>query len=210
MNILAVGCSFTHGCELPDTILAWPHILANKVNGSVKNLGFPGGSNDYIFRTALEESLKDQYDLVVVQWSSVDRREIWYRGKPISISPSSGWLSNPELKGWIKQYYVQFHDDELRLRAWLSQVVALQEYFKQQQQNFVFCNMMPCNEQHRSAILELWNAVDTKYFLGWPNSALVDWMGDCPKGPWGHPLEQGHERIAEYINEHIRNLGWVS
>lgn len=210
MKILAVGCSFTHGCELDNTLQAWPHVLAEMVNGSAENFGFPGGSNDYIFRTALEESLRTQYDLVVVQWSSIDRREIWFHGKPISISPSSGWLSNPELKGWIRQYYLQFHDDELRLQSWLSQAVALQEYFKMQGQKFIFCNMMSYTDQHRSAVLGLWNKIDTKYFLGWPDSALVDWMGDCPQGPYGHPLELGHKRIAEKIYEHIRNLSWVS
>ena len=47
-------------------------------------------------------------------------------------------------------------------------------------------------------------------YLGWPNEGLVEWMGDCAKGPGGHPLEQGHIKIALKINEHIRNLGWVS
>ena len=54
------------------------------------------------------------------------------------------------------------------------------------------------------------NQIDTTYYIGWPNQGLTTWMGDCPKGPGGHPLELGHQRIAEHINEHIRNLGWIS
>jgi hypothetical protein len=28
---------------------------------------------------------------------------------------------------------------------------------------------------------------------------MLEWMGDCPKGPGGHPLELGHARIADAI-----------
>ena len=47
-------------------------------------------------------------------------------------------------------------------------------------------------------------------YLGWPNEGIVEWMGDCPKGPGGHPLEQGQIKIGLKINEYIRNLGWIS
>jgi hypothetical protein len=47
-------------------------------------------------------------------------------------------------------------------------------------------------------------------WLGWPRAGFVEWMWDCPKGPGGHPLELGHQRIAEKINEYIRNIGWFS
>jgi lysophospholipase L1-like esterase len=43
----------------------------------------------------------------------------------------------------------------------------------------------------------------------WVIGSMVEWMGDCPKGPGGHPLELGHQRIAEKINEHIKRLGWI-
>ena len=49
-----------------------------------------------------------------------------------------------------------------------------------------------------------------EYWFGHENDGMVEWMGDCPKGPGGHPLELGHQRIAKKINEHIRNLGWLS
>jgi hypothetical protein len=47
-------------------------------------------------------------------------------------------------------------------------------------------------------------------WLGWPRSGFVEWMWDCPKGSGGHPLELGHQRIAEKINEHIKTIGWIS
>ena len=48
------------------------------------------------------------------------------------------------------------------------------------------------------------------YWMDWQSEGMIEWMGDCPKGPGGHPLTLGHQRIANKINEHIRNLGWLS
>jgi hypothetical protein len=52
--------------------------------------------------------------------------------------------------------------------------------------------------------------INEETFLGWPNEQFVEWTYGCPQGPNGHFLEEGHQRVAEKINEHIRNLGWVS
>ena len=50
-------------------------------------------------------------------------------------------------------------------------------------------------------------SVDSKYFLGWPNEGIVEWVYGLPKGKYGHPLEQAHILIAEKINESIRRGG---
>ena len=65
-------------------------------------------------------------------------------------------------------------------------------------------------EQNKLEAVQLSGQVDTEYCIDWPNGHMCEWMGNSPKGPGGHPLELGHQRIAERINEHIRNLGWIS
>jgi hypothetical protein len=60
-----------------------------------------------------------------------------------------------------------------------------------------------------NSVQYLWDGVDTRYYLGWPFEGIYMWQGDCPRALLGHPLELGHKRIAEKINEHIRNLGWL-
>jgi hypothetical protein len=57
---------------------------------------------------------------------------------------------------------------------------------------------------------QLANKIDSKYYLGWPDESMMEWTYGCAKGPGGHFLEIGHQRVAEKINEHIRHLGWVS
>jgi hypothetical protein len=39
---------------------------------------------------------------------------------------------------------------------------------------------------------------------------MMEWTYKTPQGPAGHFLEEGHQKVAEKINEYIRNIGWVS
>ena len=52
--------------------------------------------------------------------------------------------------------------------------------------------------------------IDSTYYIGWPNETMMEWTYGTPQGPGGHFLEQGHQRVADKIYEHIRYLGWVS
>jgi hypothetical protein len=61
-------------------------------------------------------------------------------------------------------------------------------------------------EQHD----KLENQINTTNFVGWGEFGMSELTARLPKGPGLHPLEQGHEKIAQTIYEHTRNLGWVS
>jgi hypothetical protein len=39
---------------------------------------------------------------------------------------------------------------------------------------------------------------------------MAEWTRGVQKGPGGHFLDDGHKKVADKINEHIRHLGWVS
>jgi hypothetical protein len=52
--------------------------------------------------------------------------------------------------------------------------------------------------------------VDDKYFIGWPDEAIVNWVYPLPLKPKGHPGPEGHKRIAEILYENIRNKLWIS
>jgi hypothetical protein len=210
--ILAIGCSFTEGAELANPLMsAYPKLLADKFNTTVLNLGMGGASNDYIFRTVIEQTLNKKYELVVVQWTFPDRMEITVDGQIINLSMSSRWLTVDELD-WVKTYYAGYHNIILCRQNLLSKILALDGYFKSTGQPYLFCNVMKFkqDELDNPAINQLSDKIDTQHFLGWPNEGLVDWASNSHKGSGGHPLELGHQRIAERINEHIRHLGWIS
>lgn len=202
--ILTIGDSFTYGAELENRLeRAWPYLLDDK---SVTNLGKGGGSNDRIFRLAIEETCKQKYDIVIIGWSFPNRLEVFHEGEPWCVN-----IHNRYRLDWVEHYFKYSYDENFGFRQWFSHVLALQEYFKSIGQRYIFCNvagMLWRYKEYKKDLDFLLDKIDPTYYPGWPNEGMVEWQGDCPRGPGGHPLELGHQRIADRINEHIRNLGW--
>jgi len=46
--------------------------------------------------------------------------------------------------------------------------------------------------------------IDKDRFIGWPTEGIVEWVYGTPHGPGGHPLEQGHQIIANKILESLQ------
>jgi hypothetical protein len=216
-NILAIGCSFTYGAELPDELhgpsqFAWPQLVGDQLTADVTNLGLNGGSNGRIYRLAVEQAIKNNYDLIICAWTNIVRLDITYQGKEMPVTVNSTWIDQDF--PYLKKFLVNHHDDKHLTQEWLTKVLTLQEYFKSKNQKYIFLNMP---SHHYPSLIQTYGLeyflteIDSKYFMGWDQGrGMVDWQGDAPLGPKGHPLELGHQRIAEKINEHIRNLGWLS
>ena len=80
-DIVAFGCSVTHGCELVSGAYdtrnipgSYPNQLADQLGVACENLAMPGCSNEYIFHRILDTDLKDR--TVIVCWTSLVR-ECW-------------------------------------------------------------------------------------------------------------------------------------
>ena len=223
MKLLTLGCSFTYGDELDDRMTqSWPSQLC-KVNGwDLVNLAKSGGSNDRIIRTLLEE-IDKEYDIVIIAWTYIERFMIkdgdigqGWNGEGITTSAGPKWNNEPNFS-WAVNYFKYAQDLDFDYQKYLQNVVLIQEFLKSRNQKYLFVNTFDMwtdlypNAQARIARnSHLVDQIDQDYFLGWPTEGILTWQGDCPKGPGGHPLELGHQRIAETINEYIRNIGWVS
>jgi hypothetical protein len=229
-SILALGDSFTYGDELPDagytrdpaimetyiydkpSTLAWPSILANLLNADVNNMAMSAGSNGRIFRLATDLSLKKPVDLVVCGWTDISRPDFIYKHVDMPVTFNSTWFEKPF--PWIKDNWFKYHyHDDYGMQQWLTQVITLQNHFKQKKQKYIFVKSFGSDSEYNimKKFQYLADEIDSAYYIGFrSNEAMIDWMGDCPKGKLGHPLELGHERIATKLYEHIRNLGWIS
>jgi hypothetical protein len=210
MKLLTVGDSFTYGAELAHPSWdSWPVLLARKNNWQIVNQGKGGGSNDRIIRMVFEE-MQNNYDLIIVGWTSYDRFEV--NNTDISIYTAENRPLLDEWK-WTKDYYKYGYDAYYNFTKYLRQMILLQNHFKQHNQRYIFCNAMETPELYSEQIwatpTHLIDQIDPTYFIGWPKEHMGTWQGDCPRGPGGHPLELGHQRIAERINEHIRHLSWI-
>jgi hypothetical protein len=182
--ILVNGCSFTTGEESP---VAWPSLITGSIN-----IATAGAANDYIVRTTVEYVNNNPVEQVIIAWTSPHRIEISGKQLTPTSSRKYGAVVDEVFKDW---------DYNWAWSKFITQINLLDRYLIDIPHVFV------------SAFeIQTWATPTDKIecYLGWPNEGLVEWIGDCPKGPGGHPLELGHQRIAEKINEHIRNLGWLS
>ena len=213
-KLLAIGCSFTYGEELPDPATqAWPALLAQDIDYELTNLGVCGGSNDYIFRTAIEATALADYDLVVIQWTERSRAEVWneWDHAPVNISANpSGGVVIDHLLPWVKAYYKYSYNDLFAYRNWTVKMLALQQYFKSRNQPYIMVSVSGIPNYKSYYELKdhfgyLWFRIDCENYVGWPHEGLQEWYRDTPLGADGHPLEQGHRKIADEIRKHIRN-----
>ncbi len=177
--ILVNGDSFTYGEESP---IAWPNLIANTVN-----IAESGYSNDAIVRTTVNtvESCLLAVEYAIIAWTTPNRIEV--NGQ--HLTPHSH-----RKYGSICDYVFLDWDETWARTKFHTQVVLLDAYLKSKSIPYVF--------------IRTFDVPDTTTG-NWLSGSIVEWMGDCPKGPGGHPLELGHERIAKHVNEHIRNLGWL-
>jgi len=225
--ILTLGDSFTFGLELPDcpsvedsyeflpSKFAWPNQLAKQLGQGVVNLSMPGGSNDRIFRLAMAESVAKKHDIIICAWTSLTRIDIKYNGKDFPVTLNSGKWHSDKLP-WINDFYKFSYDEHHFAESWLAKLVALQDYFKYNNQKYLFLNMQQVGilpgflgVNAVTKFVDFESKIDRNFYIGWPDESMVEWMADCPRGPGGHPLQLGHERIADKIYEHIKNLGWT-
>ena len=185
--ILVNGCSFTSGEESP---VAWPSLVPGSVNIAVA-----GASNDYIVRSTVNYiNNTEEYPVkVIIAWTSPNRIEISKNHLTANSIKKYGQVINEVFREW---------DQDWARDKFLTQVELLHAFLSYKLIPHFFVSAFDIQTWATSAKTYPW--------LGWPDQGLVEWMDNCPKGPEGHPLELGHQRIADKINEHIGNLGWFS
>lgn len=207
-----MGDSFTYGDELADPAKsAWPVLLAEKMGYDLVNEGKPGAGNEYIVKKTIKSVPRYNPDLVIVSWTSASRQEFSDEWGTYDIWPGQTLRYPINHRGKVLKhreelikYITMYNNEEHEYRRWLRQVILLQSYLKCYNVNYRFVSAFDCqyrtqkyNEQ------EYWNLIDTENFIGWPDRGLVEWAWPSQRGPGGHPLEQGHQKIAQEIVKHI-------
>lgn len=146
-KILFVGCSFTANCGFDcDNITKyhWPFLVSDHFDCYYQNAGIGGSSNEEIFYRAVELTSGQCYDLVVIMWSSLGRKWIYFSEPNIDdftvVNPGPLGLrsSSPEVKLFHKLYINHFNNRYVSLKHWLEQIVCLQSYLKNKSQSYVF------------------------------------------------------------------------
>lgn len=220
MTILTLGDSFTFGAELQDvpaslaptgqhqwddhsrqlipvdpSKFAWPSLLGEKFNQQVENMALVGGSNSRIFRRAVASGIEKNYDLIICAWTSITRLDISYQGRECVL------IANNPVWPWAKTFFADHFEIKQEIEKWLTQVLALQSFFKTRNQKYIFVNafknkIMP---EHNY----LTHHIDKEFYIDW-DSGLQAWCSHLPQGAGGHFLEQGHQLVADRLEEFIK------
>ena len=222
MKIVTAGDSFTYGEELADLQEAWPHVLGQKINAEVVNLGQPACSNDKMSRLTFEyliEFNNAKPDLVIIGWTSPGRMEFADEIGSYDVWPGYGGnLFTRDGCSWrqeLANYVSQYHNSTYLYKKFLQQVIMMQSFLTSQNVKYVMLNTLqneyykhlPINNPDRS---NYFKEIDKTCFMEFNKSGMIEWAEGCKKGPNGHFLEKGHQIVADRIYEHIRNLSWIS
>ena len=156
-KILIVGCSFSSGCGMPGEH-SNPHIWANQLSKklgatTVKNAAKTGANNHWIFLETISELIKDQYDLVLVEWSAIPRYKfkVGLELYPVdTLLNNNIELDNIDLVGqktvskkWlsvIKDHLLKIHNDHwdiLDLVKYINVLIELQTRSRRGQIYFI-------------------------------------------------------------------------
>jgi len=214
--IYCIGDSFTYGEELSNRDHdAWPAILGKKLNLPVTNWGKPATGNYRIVKRTMDAVFADA-ELIVIGWSDPARQEF---ADDISIVDLWAGRNYQRMQTCsdhridLIKYMTAYDVPEYYYTKWLRQIILTQTLCRANDVKcimFSACNAEDWNRNYIKNHQRLAGQVDATMYPGWPLSGSTEWTFNQPHGPGGHPLEQGHALIAEKINEHIRNLGWLS
>ena len=79
LKILANGCSYTFGAGFSrkerESVI-YPVLVGQHFDAEVNNVGWPASSNLEIFLRTLREMQSTHYDLIIVQWTTLQRH--WF------------------------------------------------------------------------------------------------------------------------------------
>jgi len=215
MRLLTVGDSFTYGEELVDPLIsACPFLIGNKLGYEVTNLGRPGSGNTRMVRHCVEQV--DNYDMAIIAWSHFARIEMADEGGFYDLWPGGGHLPDRGWAEWrweIINYFTKHHNDDYLYRQYLLNIILLQNFFKANNKRYLMLDSFGNHQTNaRTADInrDLLDQIDGAYYVGWPDTTMMEWAYQCPVGPRKHFLEEGHIRVAEKIYSHMEQLSWAS
>lgn len=225
--IYCIGDSFTFGAELPGSgytnkiwepsNLAWPALLSKRLNHPVTNLGKPGCGNTRIIKRAIDCTLRSNKDPIIIAWTLPLRTEFIDNTEIFDIWPgrNTSKLKPARISMITDMNKLYTEDTEYwGYKKFLRDVILLQSFFKQHSQPYLmiqshqiqWIGQRYINKDNVEILKE---QVDPINFLGWPFTGMTEWADQSPRGPGGHFLEEGHEKIADKVYEHIKNNDWV-
>jgi hypothetical protein len=221
---MAAGCSITFGVGLNEQEI-WPHRFKERYvsycgyqldDVNLLNLGETGASNDSIVRTVLPQSHTVKPDLLLVQFTYMNRIE--YLSGPLALGIGQWFLgaddSDPkwlaELRGLVESYY-GFYTDEFGFTATMRNILLLQSYCEANSIPYLFWWVMDRRKEaerlaNNPVCAQLHSMLNLQHFCDIDPQVLeIDKAADDKHaGPVSHRAIA--ERLFEFQKEHLDTM----
>lgn len=193
--VYANGDSWTYGSELEDRVLSWPWLVARDLGRELYNAAVPGGTNDKIVRTTVEDCLKfvrlGQQPLVLIAWTQLHRFEL-----PIASSGGENYYNfvNPndtDTPAIGTEIWQSWSTDQTDVARWCQQQLLLAAFLTELGIPYHFFITF-----NRITVL---HSQWPQHTVAYHNQAFDLITQAQPVGKHKHPLEQGHKTIADYV-----------
>ena len=138
---MSIGCSFTKGVGVNDNE-TWPHRFAKHIpNGVDLNFGTGGRSNDFMCRCLLTYYDLIKPDLVLIMYTSPQRREIYTKDGGIEpFMPTTSWGYLKEMDDGIKtqEYLTHLQNDNEDIINWYKNHQLIRLFLESKKCNWLW------------------------------------------------------------------------
>jgi len=206
LELLTVGCSFTADCGFTDENRKkyhWPELFAKNFNYNLNNHAIGGMSNEEIFYRTIHAITKNDYDLVIVMWSSLHRKWLYFNENNVDdfVSANFGSNNNFAVQEFAKVYYAYFSNHYIEIKKWLLSCIALQEILNSKKIKWRFARGFNNHIDEFSNINyknNAWSGNTT------PIKRILDWEN--------RPDEYLHEKILDiqYLIKRLQKDNWIN
>jgi hypothetical protein len=145
---LFVGCSHTADSGFTEQNLPrhhWPWLFCQRFDFLFQNSAVGGCSNEEIFYRTIEATNNHKFDLVVVMWSAVGRKWVYFEKENVDdftiINNGIAIGHNchhRDLHDYAKIHYSNFNNEYIAVKHWLLQTLSLAAWLKQREIKFIF------------------------------------------------------------------------
>jgi hypothetical protein len=193
-KVMSIGCSLTEGVGVNDD-KTWPHQFTKLIpNGVNLNFGCGGRSNDYICRCLLSYYDLIKPDLVLIMYTSPQRREIYTEDggvEPFIPSLTWGYLEETKEGKRIQRCLVELQNDNVDFINWYKNHQIIKLFLNSKKCNWLWNGSFEIPQEYKE-----FNRFDGDYMI----QPFLDLGTDG-----GHPGPLHNKVYTDKLFSHIQN-----
>jgi hypothetical protein len=197
-KVMSIGCSNTEGVGVNNTD-TWPYQFTNLIpNGVNMNFGTGGRSNDFISRCLLTYYDLIKPDLVLIMYTSPQRRDIYTKdGRIEPFMPTTSWGYLKETDDGMKaqEFLTYLQNDNEDTINWYKNHLLIKYFLESKKCNWIWDNSFVDNDYQDENLIDKGYTNGFNIFKDGPERYLLDRGTDAQHPGKLHQEFYGHELI---------------